>query len=41
MGIKEESFGECNNFQVDNTQKFIIAVFPSTSKLVVFNIDAK
>ncbi len=39
LADRGEVFGECLEFQVDNTQKFIIAAFNQTNKLVVLDID--
>lgn len=33
-----ETYGECSQFQVDNTGKFLIAVFDQTNKLVVVEL---
>lgn len=39
MSFNNEFFGECTNFQVDNTSRFIIATFAHTNKLCVLDIN--
>ena len=35
----EEPYGECSDFQVDNSNQFLIAIFPHTSKIAIIDLN--